>query len=107
MEKIERNIPERYELGSRQVLERSVGKARRLQLLFVPKNLENILKCLSERVKGVIYDNDSIHSQDDKSEVLVIIGKSFSDKEITCFTHITRVATMARQLEIDGRKSRR
>ncbi|XGW22596.1 hypothetical protein V3C99_005091 [Haemonchus contortus] len=63
-------------------------KPRRSQLLFVPKNLENILKCLPESVKGVIYDNDSIPPPDDKSDVLMIIGKSFSDKETSL--HVLR-----------------
>ncbi|VDO45685.1 unnamed protein product [Haemonchus placei] len=57
-------------------------KPRRSQLLFVPKNPENILTCLPERVKGVIYNNDSIPPPDDESDV-IIIGKSLSDKEIS------------------------
>ncbi|KAK6031222.1 hypothetical protein OSTOST_02626, partial [Ostertagia ostertagi] len=60
-------------------------RPKRSLALFVPKNLENVLRWLPESVKGVVYDNDSLPPPENKSDVLMIIGKGFSDKEITLY----------------------
>ncbi|KAK6031999.1 hypothetical protein OSTOST_01829, partial [Ostertagia ostertagi] len=60
-------------------------KPRRLQTIFVPKSLENILKWLPVDIKGVVYGKNSMPPPDDKSDVLVVVGKEFSDRDTALY----------------------